>query len=178
MADRRDSQLPITTDLVGLYIPVLLPNGVSPTGYENYQIAIAEFQAGLQSQIDDNETDIIDHEARIQELEDGLTKVPLLAQSGAFTYSQPNDSFISGIYMRRSSGFTVPVSAVGYTNPAGVNGEEILSSRQMAISGGDYFRSTESVKDPYNQTGASRTIYFETTGTIDVIIILKTNLFT
>lgn len=180
MADKRDSELPITTTVTGLYVPILLPDGVSPTGFENYRIAIAVLQAGLQGQIDDNVTDIADHETRIQTLENGLTKVTLAAQTGSFTYSQPNDTDLSGIYIIRSSGFTVPVSAVGYTlyDGGGTNGEEILSYRELAQSGGGYFRKIEAIPDSYNQTGVNRTIYFETTGTIDVVIYLKTNLFT
>lgn len=178
MADRRDSQLSYTTDVVGLVIPVLIPDVISPTSFENAIITITNFQAPLQSQITANTNSLTSLGSRTTILENGLTKVPYTARNAAFQYTQPANSKLVGIYMRRS-GVVVPRTAVGYTpyDGGGTNGEEILSSRLHDIDT-NYYREIESIPNSYNQTG-TRTIYFTPiTGIIDVVIYLKTNLFT
>lgn len=172
MADKRDSQLPPTTDVVGLIIPVLLPDVPSPTGYENYIITIEALQAGLQSQIDDNETDIIDHELRIDDLED-INKVDRsLNFSGTGNITLPENGVITSIDITVVTGTTVNVE-VGTTTP---NGSELADYAGVKALGANEFKSKDIIHRNTLSGGnsPSQPIYYTVTGgTVHIHLFYK-----
>jgi hypothetical protein len=140
------------------------PGGVNPDPYTDTVITKVNFFLPLQDQIDDLETDIIDHEARIQTLEDGLTKTLDKAQNTSYQPTQNADSRIINFGFRLVSGS--PVVAVG----TALGLDDIVSSR--AITG------LERSIDVSEYVETSRTLHITiNSGSVDVAIFSRENLY-
>lgn len=110
MADQKDSQLGLTTTLTGCEITVLLPDGVSPTGYEDYRMTHASFKADLQSQITANTNDVAANTSDISDLQDITSRQQYVNQVSNFQFSQPANSIINYINLRSTGAATFSIS--------------------------------------------------------------------
>lgn len=159
MADKKGSQLPTTSTITGVYIPILLPDGGSPTGYEDYRITVTDLQTGLQSQITTNIADLVTLDERTTVLEgiNAVTKLP--ARTGAIEFSQPANSDVWKISARIYTGS--PTIKIGTT----LGGEEILSLTTLDTGTNDILELVQT-----NYTRSARTIYFTITAAVDIRI--------
>jgi hypothetical protein len=149
MADEKWSGFPLEVDTTGVRVMVLYPDGATGTGYKNAQIAIADFFSTIQAQIDDNDTDIIDHENRITDLEDFTSIVRRSSDNAAFQETQPANSYVTIIGFLNETGS--PVVKVGTT----AGGDDIIPETTV---------TTENRNDILSYTDNSRTLHFTVTG--------------
>lgn len=156
-----------TTDIItGGYIHIIIPRGAAPSGYDSFRISVADLQANLQSQITDNETDIIDHESRITKLEDNSSKILESSQGVTYDFTQSGDSEIEKIYINLDGG--APIVSVG-TTPGGTEliGNEIIT---------DQYKKDINFSKGF--TAASRTIYVTITGgSVDIAFYSVESIF-
>lgn len=141
------------------------PGGTNPDPYEDAVIEKSDLFEPLQSQITDNETDILDHETRITTLEDNSTKTSYLNYNSPFTFPQDENEHITYTTFRKMSG--TPTVKIGTT----LGGDDILTERLIS----DLYRVLDTVILPGS---ANRTLYVGVAGgTIQMITYSKLNVF-
>jgi hypothetical protein len=133
-------------------IYVGIPGGVNPDPFTDATITAVLLKKPLQDQIDDNETDIIDHELRITQLENGSTKRLDTGETGNYTFTQNADSEIEKIYIKLDGGS--PTIRIGTT----LNGEELVSDQVITS------QYKKDINFSKGFAAASRTIYVTISG--------------
>ena len=171
MADEKWSGFDIETSTTGVRVVLLYPDGATGTGYKNAQMELSNFFLTLQSQITDNETDILDHENRITDLEDAIKSQVDLNLNSNTTFTLPQNGVIQEIHITAVSGTNINVE-IGTT----LGGNDLLDyAGTKALGANDYktkdliHRNTVSGGD-----SAAQTIYYTVSGgTVHIHLFYK-----
>ena len=165
MADIKDSSFSyITTAADTVVVPVLNPDGSSPTGFVNRNITKANLLKEDRARITTNETNIASNTARIVVVENLNTIRKDTSQTTNYNFQQTADSLIKMFAFLTVSG--TPTVSVGTT----LGGDDIVSS--AAISGGKRFAEV------IEHTTLTRTIYINISGgSVNLTTLSINNLF-
>lgn len=161
MADIPLSNIGITTDITGGFAYIILPNGVSPTGYDSFKISIPDLQAYLQGQITVNVNAISALGVRVtsQESIQAIQKYP--SGSGPHQFAQPAKSNIFKIYAY-GNGTIKLGTAIGLDD---IMAAETVTSGQIRTMYEDFYTNT------------ARTVHITLTGTIATDLYFTQNNF-
>ena len=111
MADIALSSKSTTAVVTGAYCYIIIPDGVSYTGFVGRRITVANLQAALQAQITANAGNISTNTSDISDLQDITSREQFTDEVGAtFQFSQPANSIINYINLRSTGAATFAIS--------------------------------------------------------------------
>ena len=161
MADKKDSQLPIASTLVGAQFALLLPDGGSPTGLEDYRATLVYILTDTNALIAANTVNISSNTARIVTLENLISVATFTSEVSNFQFPQPANSIINKIRLRSSGAATFTIG----TTPLGTEIKTLTNLTSGILY--DLDKIVDSV--------AGQTIYFTITGTVSAEIYYNKN---